>query len=158
MPSEWCRPKFSITFSWQQVEVPTYSDLEYQQNLHDDSWTRQETDYLLELCRKFDLRFVVIHDRWDRVHYPNRSVEDLKERYYGISSILAKVHCLFCSFCIICMIDTCSLLVQWSCIYLCFGLKTKEREWISENVSEDSKPRFGKWSLDRWEFWCSWLW
>lgn len=73
------------------VEIPTYSDLEYQQHLHDDNWTRQETDHLFELCKKFDLRFVVIHDRWDREKYCSRSVEDLKERYYGICNSLTKV-------------------------------------------------------------------
>ncbi|KAK3590712.1 hypothetical protein CHS0354_012286 [Potamilus streckersoni] len=73
------------------VEIPVYSDLEYQQHLHDDSWTRQETDYLFDLCKRFDLRFIIIHDRWDREKYPNRSVEDLKERYYNICNTLTKV-------------------------------------------------------------------
>ncbi|GAB1607151.1 DNA methyltransferase 1-associated protein 1-like [Argonauta hians] len=73
------------------VDVPTYSDLEYQQHLHDDSWTRHETDHLFDLCRRFDLRFIVIHDRWDRGSYPNRSVEDIKERYYNICNTLGKV-------------------------------------------------------------------
>ena len=73
------------------VDTPTYSDLEYQQHLHDDNWTRQETDHLFELCKRFDLRFVVMHDRWDREKYSSRSVEDLKERYYSICSILTKV-------------------------------------------------------------------
>lgn len=73
------------------VDVPAYSDLEYQQHLHDDSWTRQETDHLFDLCKRFDLRFIVIHDRWDREKHPNRSVEDLKERYYNICNILTKV-------------------------------------------------------------------
>lgn len=41
--------------------------------------SRAETDHLLELCSMFDLRFVQIADRFQ---YPNRSVEDLKQRYY----------------------------------------------------------------------------
>lgn len=73
------------------VNVPIYSELEYQQHLHDENWSRPETEYLLELCRRFDLRFIVIHDRWDRQRFPNRSVEDLKERYYVICNTLAKV-------------------------------------------------------------------
>lgn len=73
------------------VDVPTYSDLEYQQHLHEDNWTRHETDHLFDLCRRFDLRFILIHDRWDREKYPNRSVEDLKERYYNICNTLVKV-------------------------------------------------------------------
>ncbi|XP_052775071.1 DNA methyltransferase 1-associated protein 1-like isoform X2 [Mya arenaria] len=74
-----------------QAEVPVYSDLEYQQHLHDDSWTRQETDHLFELCKRFALRFAVMYDRWDRDKYPNRSIEDLKERYYNICNKLVKV-------------------------------------------------------------------
>ena len=75
----------------QQPEVPAYSDLEYQQHLHDDCWTRQETDHLFDLCKRFSLRFIVINDRWDREKYANRSVEDLKERYYNICNKLLKV-------------------------------------------------------------------
>ncbi|XP_074642063.1 DNA methyltransferase 1-associated protein 1-like [Tubulanus polymorphus] len=75
-----------------QVDIPSYSDIEYQQNLHDDKWTRQETDHLFELGRRFDLRFIVMHDRWDREKFSERSVEDLKERYYGICNILTKLH------------------------------------------------------------------
>ena len=65
--------------------------MEYQQLLHDDNWTRAETDHLFDLARRFDLRFIVIKDRWDDERFPNRSVEDLKERFYNIDNILAKV-------------------------------------------------------------------
>ncbi|ESO12570.1 hypothetical protein HELRODRAFT_62417 [Helobdella robusta] len=74
------------------IDVPTYSDLEYQQHLHSDAWTRQETDHLFSLCKRFDLRFVIVHDRWNRERYPHkRSIEDLKERYYAICHILHKL-------------------------------------------------------------------
>ena len=78
-------------FYLQQVEMPAFSDLEYQQHLHDDNWTKQETDHLFDLCRQFDLRFVVIQDRWDKEKFSPRSVEDLKERYYNICNVLTKV-------------------------------------------------------------------
>lgn len=74
-----------------QVPVPTYTDAEYLQHLHNDSWSRQETDHLFDLCRRFDLRFIVIRDRWDRSRFPDRSVEDLKERYYDICATLNKL-------------------------------------------------------------------
>lgn len=80
-----------IAFCTQSVDVPTYSDLEYQQHLHDDNWPRQETDHLFDLCKRFDLRFIIIHDRWDREKYRDRSVEDLKERYYNVCNTLSKV-------------------------------------------------------------------
>ncbi|CAL1538481.1 unnamed protein product [Lymnaea stagnalis] len=73
------------------VDMPVYSDLEYQQHLHDDNWSRQETDHLFDLCKRFDVRFIVVHDRWDREKYKEHSVEDLKERYYNICNTLAKV-------------------------------------------------------------------
>ena len=78
-------------FYLQQVEMPAFSDLEYQQHLHDDNWTKQETDHLFDLCRQFDLRFVVIQDHWDKEKFSPRSVEDLKERYYNICNVLTKV-------------------------------------------------------------------
>lgn len=28
----------------------------------DPGWTREDTDYLFELCEKYDLRFLVVHD------------------------------------------------------------------------------------------------
>lgn len=72
----------------------TYTDHEYQQYLHLDSWKREETDHLFDLCRRFDLRFIVIHDRWDAARFPGRSVEDLKERYYDIVNLLNRVYLL----------------------------------------------------------------
>lgn len=80
--------------------VYSYSNDEYIQHLRDDDWTKEETDYLMELCTAYDLRFVVIHDRYDwaaaqasflagstsAVPQPvkERSMEDLKVRYYAI--------------------------------------------------------------------------
>uniref|UniRef100_T1JA74 DNA methyltransferase 1-associated protein 1 n=1 Tax=Strigamia maritima TaxID=126957 RepID=T1JA74_STRMM len=72
------------------VQVPSYTETDYQQYLHVDGWTRAETDHLFDLCRRFDLRFIVIHDRWDSDTFSKRSVEDLKERYYNVSNLLVK--------------------------------------------------------------------
>ncbi|XP_064186562.1 DNA methyltransferase 1-associated protein 1 isoform X1 [Anguilla rostrata] len=73
------------------VQVPVYSEQEYQMYLHDDGWTKAETDHLFDLCKRFDLRFIVIHDRYDHQQFRKRSVEDLKERYYTICAKLAKI-------------------------------------------------------------------
>lgn len=43
------------------------------------TWTKEETDQLFDLCERFDLRFVVIADRFPT----SRSVEELKNRYYS---------------------------------------------------------------------------
>ena len=76
-----------------RVETPAFTDMEYDTHLRADGWTREETDHLLELCQRFDLRFAVVHDRWDRErHKTERSVEDLKERYYGICEKMEVLH------------------------------------------------------------------
>ena len=69
----------------------SYTDQEYQQILQISNWTKPETDYLLDLCRQFDLRFIVIQDRWDKTKFSARSIEDLKERYYDMVNLLNKV-------------------------------------------------------------------
>lgn len=71
-----------------KVDVPAFQENEY---IPAEGWSRQETDHLFDLCRRFDLRFNVICDRWDRNLFPNRSIEDLKERYYGFCSALSKL-------------------------------------------------------------------
>ncbi|KAL1928834.1 hypothetical protein VTP01DRAFT_2620 [Rhizomucor pusillus] len=72
------------------IDVPEYTNEEYDKYLTDPDWSREETDYLFSLCRQFDLRFPVIHDRYS---FPDRqrSMEDLKERYYAIQTKLIKV-------------------------------------------------------------------
>jgi len=49
----------------------------------DPSWTWEETEYLWELCRVYDLRFIVIQDRYNFRNI-ERSVEELKDRYYSV--------------------------------------------------------------------------
>ncbi|CAN6679422.1 unnamed protein product [Malus baccata var. baccata] len=63
------------------VDVVKYTDEEYEKHLTDDMWTKEETDQLFELCQQFDLRFIVIADRFSS----SRTVEELKERYYKVS-------------------------------------------------------------------------
>lgn len=82
----------------QQVSIPSYSESEYNQYLKSEDWSQAETDHLMDLCQRFDLRFIVIHDRWDRAAFQNRSVEDLKERYYGICATLSKVNLYYSIF------------------------------------------------------------
>lgn len=42
-------------------------------------WTKDETDQLFDFCERFDLRFIVIADRFPS----SRTVEELKDRYYS---------------------------------------------------------------------------
>ncbi|KAH7255818.1 uncharacterized protein BKA55DRAFT_641350 [Fusarium redolens] len=89
-----------------QVSVPQYSEGQYQQSLQHNDWTKEETDYLLELARGFDLRWPLIWDRYEwnppatngeadadgdesKAIVPAtrpRSLEDLKARYYEVAS------------------------------------------------------------------------
>ena len=73
------------------MPIPSYTDADYLQVLNSETWSKQETDHLFDLCRRFDLRFIVINDRWDRSRFNDRSIEDLKERYYEVCGLLNKV-------------------------------------------------------------------
>ncbi|KAL6921870.1 hypothetical protein FSST1_005896 [Fusarium sambucinum] len=89
-----------------QVSVPQYSEGQYQQSLQHADWTKEETDYLLELAQDFDLRWPLIWDRYEwnppatngeadddgdesKAIVPatrSRTLEDLKARYYEVAS------------------------------------------------------------------------
>lgn len=87
-PKEYQFAKYNIKIDH---HIPKYDDREYNTFLICDQWSKDETDHLMELCTRYDLRFVVIHDRWDRKRFPTqRSVEDIKERYYYVYNQLAK--------------------------------------------------------------------
>ncbi|KAJ6226380.1 DNA methyltransferase 1-associated protein 1 family member [Anaeramoeba flamelloides] len=60
----------------EKKKIPTYLD-----------WTKEETDFLLDLCEEFYLKFVIIYDRYNinQKIKRNRSIEELKERYYYIA-------------------------------------------------------------------------
>lgn len=64
-----------------------------------ETWSREETDRLFDLCQRFDLRFIVIQGRWNYGEYVNavkRTTEDLKDRYYSVCHTLTKVVKKFC--------------------------------------------------------------
>jgi DNA methyltransferase 1-associated protein 1 len=100
-----------------KVGVATYTDEQYEKNFKSDDWSREETDFLMTLCREFDLRWILIADRYapenipppiqqgqsqstsdadamevdstehDRKKsYADRSMEELKARYYTIAA------------------------------------------------------------------------
>jgi DNA methyltransferase 1-associated protein 1 len=78
-----------------------YTDEEYDRLLQSDDWSREETDYLMSIAQEYDLRWVVIADRYD--YRPaaasmtgestalvpagrHRTMEDMKARYYTVAS------------------------------------------------------------------------
>ncbi|KAJ5759684.1 hypothetical protein N7520_006840 [Penicillium odoratum] len=84
-----------------------YSEEEYNRSLQNNDWDREETDYLMELAHEYDLRWIIIADRYDYQprakseadanalvpvkHY--RTMEQMKARYYFVAAtILAIEH------------------------------------------------------------------
>lgn len=76
-----------------QLSILTYTAQEFTSHLRTapSKWTKPQTDHLFELAQRFDLRFVVMADRWDKATFGIKSVEDLKERYYEVVAILNRV-------------------------------------------------------------------
>jgi len=78
-----------------QVRMLEYTEEEYQELLQDSNWSREQTDKLMAMCKRYDLRFIVIHDRWttegesDAVN-ADKSCEELKARFYFIQRELLK--------------------------------------------------------------------
>ncbi|CAM6121282.1 unnamed protein product [Calypogeia fissa] len=70
------------------VEVVRYTDEEYAKYLPDPNWSRQETDQLFDLCEQFDLRFIIIADRFTTPRAVPRTVEELKSRYYSAAKAI----------------------------------------------------------------------
>ncbi len=49
-----------------QLTVLKYNDEEWEDVLvRDADWSREETDYLLDLCQRLDLRFMAVADRYE---------------------------------------------------------------------------------------------
>ncbi|KAL8940581.1 MAG: hypothetical protein Q9211_002208 [Gyalolechia sp. 1 TL-2023] len=85
-----------------RVDKPIYNQEQYNMKLRSEDWTKDETDYLVDLAYEFDLRWVIIADRYDykapqpthegdamaiTVPRKHRTMEDLKARYYQVAAI-----------------------------------------------------------------------
>jgi DNA methyltransferase 1-associated protein 1 len=68
------------------VRVLSYTEDEYARHLVHPAWNKAESDQLFDLCRRFDLRWPVIHDRF--VSATPKPMEQLKERYYDMCNHL----------------------------------------------------------------------
>lgn len=87
-----------------KVQIPEYNDEQYSAKLQSDDWTKEETTYLMELVKDYDLRWPVIWDRYDFIPtkpedtdmngansavvpaVKPRDMEDLKARYYEVAA------------------------------------------------------------------------
>lgn len=92
-----------------RISCPQYDEEIYRSKLEDPEWTKEETDYLLNLVQEFDLRWPVI---WDRYEYTptvlhsvegsddmaiipvpkERTMEDMKARYYFIAATMMQIN------------------------------------------------------------------
>ncbi|GAO18482.1 uncharacterized protein UV8b_07297 [Ustilaginoidea virens] len=95
-----------------KVQVPRYSADQYRVSLENDDWTKEETDYLMDMASDFDLRWTIIWDRYEwtpaatngetdadgdegKAIVPAarpRSMEDLKARYYEVAAKMMAAH------------------------------------------------------------------
>lgn len=96
-----------------KLDVPEYDDETYEKHLTDEKWSREETDYLIDVYRECHAKWPVIADHY---HFAGgkegigdrdgdgdgdgdgeaetevaRSMEDLKKRFYQISAQLLQV-------------------------------------------------------------------
>lgn len=99
--SHWA--KFNV-----KVDRPHYTDEQYETHLKDDDWIKEETDYLVDLATDFDLRWVVVADRYDyqpkqqpkenedsmavTLQAKPRTQEDMKARYYDVAAKTMVLH------------------------------------------------------------------
>lgn len=71
------------------AKVLRYNDEEWKSLIEaDEDWTKEETDYLLDLIEMLDMRWFVIADRYMYEKdgtCRERSVDDIKGRYYSIA-------------------------------------------------------------------------
>ncbi|KAI9297615.1 hypothetical protein K502DRAFT_328110 [Neoconidiobolus thromboides FSU 785] len=73
-----------------KLSLPKLSLELYESYFKDPDWTFEECKYLMELCKKFDCRFLVIHDRYE-FQEKQRGVEEIKEKFYIIYNKLTQL-------------------------------------------------------------------
>ena len=99
--SHWA--KFNV-----KIDRPQYTNEQYETHLKNDDWSKEETDYLVDLAIDFDLRWIVIADRYE--YQPKqqpkenedsmavtpqakpRTQEDMKARYYDVAAKTMVLH------------------------------------------------------------------
>lgn len=100
-------PEYSFARFNIKVSGPEYNDEQYESLLKSSEWSKEETDYLINLARDFDLRWVPIADRYDyqpkevssdgdamavTVTPKPRTMEDMKGRYYDVAAKMMVFH------------------------------------------------------------------
>ena len=71
-----------------QVQILTYTDEQYESLLKSDDWTKAETDYLMELCQDYDLRWILIADRYEPGDVPRHGTSTTAIEETGDAMVL----------------------------------------------------------------------
>ena len=88
-----------------QIQAPTYTPDLYDQHLQNEEWSKEETEYLLDLHKDFYGKWPLITDRYDfkpttahdvqlgtdpatQAAPTHRTMEELKHRFYTVSAAL----------------------------------------------------------------------
>jgi DNA methyltransferase 1-associated protein 1 len=71
-----------------EPEVPNFDDAQYEDHLKDPNWSLEETRYLVDTYKECNGKWTVIIDRYEK---PERSMEDLKARFYSVSAVMLQI-------------------------------------------------------------------
>ncbi|ODV75778.1 Swc4p CYBJADRAFT_121308 [Cyberlindnera jadinii NRRL Y-1542] len=69
-----------------ELNIPDFTEDDYLTFIKNKAvpWCYKETRYLFDLAKAFDLKWIVINDRYNYEEPTGRSLEDLQERFYGV--------------------------------------------------------------------------
>ncbi|MCJ1269616.1 swr complex subunit [Lobaria immixta] len=91
-----------------RLDKPKYTQEQYEQHLMSEGWDKPETDYLVSLVHEYDIRWILIGDRYDYqppeeraegdhsmgvvMQAKKRTMEDMKARYYEVAAKTMALH------------------------------------------------------------------
>ena len=81
----------------QSIDIVEFTKEEYDTLIkpNDRNWNYEQTCYLWDLIKRYELRFIVIMDRFDEEKYGERTVESLKDRYYSVARTILENRKMF---------------------------------------------------------------
>ena len=84
-------------FKCNNIEIVEFTKDEYDKLIkpNDRNWNYEQTMYLWDLLKQYELKFVVVYDRFDEETYGERTVESLKDRYYSVARTILEHRRIF---------------------------------------------------------------
>ena len=81
----------------QNIDIVDFTEDEYNKLIkpNDRNWNYEQTRYLWDLIKRYELRFTVIMDRFDEEQYGERTIESLKDRYYSVARTILESRKMF---------------------------------------------------------------